>query len=128
MVPLPTPAQELLGRARILVVDDSRMLRMGISRSLRKLGVQHIEEAADGMAALERLEREPFDLMLLDMEMPLMDGLDVLGKMQTSSQLRGLPVIVISGAESIDGVWPASKWALKIIFPSPSARSCCEPG
>ena len=122
MVPLPTPAQELLGRARILVVDDSRMLRMGISRSLRKLGVQHIEEAADGMAALERLEREPFDLMLLDMEMPLMDGLDVLAKMQTSSQLRGLPVIVISGAESIDGVVACIEMGAEDYLPKPFSQ------
>ena len=51
---LPTSAQDLLGRARILVVDDSRMLRMGISRSLRELGVQNIEEAADGIARAQK--------------------------------------------------------------------------
>ena len=116
---LPTPAQDLLAAARILVVDDSRMLRMGISRSLRKIGVQQIEEAADGMAALERLEREPFDAMLLDMEMPLMDGLAVLAKMQTSANLRGLPVIVISGAESIDGVVACIEMGAEDYLPKP---------
>ena len=119
---VPTSAQELLGRARILVVDDSRMLRMGISRSLRQLGVQHIEEAADGMAALERLEREPFDLMLLDMEMPLMDGLDVLARMQNSPQLRGLPVIVISGAECIDGVVACIEMGAEDYLPKPFSQ------
>ena len=119
---VPTSAQELLGRARILVVDDSRMLRMGISRSLRRLGVQHIEEAADGMAALERLEREPFDLMLLDMEMPLMDGLDVLARMQNSPQLRGLPVIVISGAECIDGVVACIEMGAEDYLPKPFSQ------
>jgi len=122
MVPLPTSAQELLAGARILVVDDSRMLRMGISRSLRQIGVQHIEEAADGLAALERLEREPFDVMLLDMEMPLMDGLDVLAKMQTNPNLRGLPVIVISGAESIDGVVACIEMGAEDYLPKPFSQ------
>jgi len=119
---LPTSAQDLLGRARILVVDDSRMLRMGISRSLRELGVQNIEEAADGIAALERLEREPFDLMLLDMEMPLMDGLAVLARMQSNPQLRGLPVIVISGAESIEGVVACIEMGAEDYLPKPFSQ------
>ena len=119
---LPTTAQSLLSRARILVVDDSRMLRMGISRSLRQLGVQQIEEASDGMAALERLERERFDLMLLDMEMPLMDGLEVLARMQSQPQLRGIPVIVISGAESIDGVVACIEMGAEDYLPKPFSQ------
>ena len=46
------PGAELLSAARILVVDDSKMLRMGIARSLRQLGIGQIEEAVDGQHAL----------------------------------------------------------------------------
>ncbi|MEY3514793.1 MAG: Adenylate cyclase [Pseudomonadota bacterium] len=62
--------QDLLSQARVLVVDDSKMMRMGISRSLQQLGITRIEQADHGQLALERLRAEPFDLMLLDVEMP----------------------------------------------------------
>ena len=103
-MPVTIPEADLLSNARILVVDDSKMLRMGIARSLRQLGVEQIEEAVDGQHALERLEQEAFDLMLLDMEMPQMNGLAVLARMQTNPELRNLPVIVISGGEAIEEV------------------------
>ena len=97
-------AASMLKASRLLVVDDSKMMRMGIARSLRQLGVELIEEAANGRQALERLSSEPFDLMLLDVEMPEMTGREVLEQMQQSPQLRGFPVIVISGGQDIDDV------------------------
>ena len=100
----PDRAAQMLPQARLLVVDDSKMMRMGIARSLKQLGVQFIEEAAHGRQALERLLAEPFDLMLLDVEMPEMTGLEVLAQMQQHPQLRGFPVIVISGGQDIEDV------------------------
>ena len=96
--------QDLLSQARVLVVDDSKMMRMGISRSLQQLGITRIEQADHGQLALERLRAEPFDLMLLDVEMPKMTGLEVLSHMQQDAALKGFPVIVISGGEGIDDV------------------------
>jgi adenylate cyclase len=110
---------DLLGHARILVVDDSKMLRMGIARSLRKLGVNHIEEAVNGIHALERLTDEKFDLMLLDMEMPKMNGLAVLQEMQKSADLKSLPVIVISGGESMDEVVACIEMGAEDYLPKP---------
>lgn len=95
-------AAALIAAARLLVVDDSRMLRMGILRALRQLGFTHIEEASNGLQALARLREQPFDLMLLDVEMPEMNGMQVLGHMQADPSLRGLPVIVISGGQDTD--------------------------
>lgn len=114
--------EELLSNARILIVDDSRMLRMGIARSLRQLGVERIEEAVDGQHALQRLEQEAFDLMLLDMEMPQMDGLEVLARMQANPELRGLPVIVISGGESIEGVVACIEMGAEDYLPKPFSQ------
>ena len=91
--------------ARILVVDDSKMIRMGILRALRLLGLVLIEEASNGREALNRIASEPFDLMLLDIEMPEMNGMQVLEEMRTHDLIRNLPVIVISGGlDSADAV------------------------
>ena len=89
-------------KMRVLVVDDSRTLRKVLVRELRQIGPMQIEEASDGVEALEILQARTFDLVLLDMEMPELDGLGVLTALKDSGQLSGLPVIVISSAEEID--------------------------
>ena len=94
--------QLLIEKMRVLVVDDSRTLRKVLVRELRQIGPMQIEEASDGVEALEILQARTFDLVLLDMEMPELDGLGVLTALKESGQLSGLPVIVISSAEEID--------------------------
>ena len=84
---------------RVLVVDDSRTLRKLLIRELNLVGITNIQEATDGAEAVERVRAEPFDLMLLDMEMPELDGLDVLKLIKSDPVLSYLPVIVISGGE-----------------------------
>ncbi len=83
--------------ARVLLVDDSQMIRMGARRSLMQIGLTDIREVDNGMAAVELLMREPFDLMLLDMEMPQMNGMQVLELLRESPHHVWPPVIVISG-------------------------------
>jgi CheY-like chemotaxis protein len=113
---------QMLQDARLLVVDDSKMMRMGISRSLKQIGVRFIEEASHGRQALERLQAEPFDLMLLDVEMPEMTGLEVLAQMQQHPQLRGFPVIVISGGQDIDDVVRCIEMGADDYLPKPFSQ------
>lgn len=115
-------AADMLRAARLLVVDDSKMMRMGISRSLRQLGVEHIEEASNGRQALQRLQDETFDLMLLDVEMPEMTGLEVLAAMQHNPVLRGFPVIVISGGQEIDDVVRCIEMGAEDYLPKPFSQ------
>ncbi len=89
--------------ARLLVVDDNKVNRLLLTRSLEMQG-HRVASAENGRVALEMLRREPFDLMLLDMEMPEMDGFEVLGRLAKDPQLRGLPVIVTSSLESVETV------------------------
>jgi adenylate cyclase len=90
--------QEAVHAAKILVVDDSRMMRLGIIKQLKQLGFERITEAANGRDALQKVAEEPFDLMLLDIEMPEVTGIEVLAQLKEE---RGLPVpvIVISGSQ-----------------------------
>jgi phosphoserine phosphatase RsbU/P len=97
-----TALMPAIEEALVLVVDDSRTMRIALTRELNKLGFTRIAEAVDGREAIERIRREAFDLVLLDMEMPELDGMGVLLEIRNDPDLRGLPVIVISGAEQVD--------------------------
>lgn len=89
-------------KAKVLLVDDSRLIRMGLRRSLVEIGLSDITEAGDGREAIEILVREHFDLMLLDMEMPEMNGMEVLAVLRDTPHHPWPPVIVISGGTSLD--------------------------
>ena len=89
-------------KAKVLLVDDSRLIRMSLRRSLVEIGLTDITEAGDGREAIELLVREPFDLMLLDMEMPEMNGMEVLTVLRDTPHHPWPPVIVISGGTNLD--------------------------
>jgi class 3 adenylate cyclase len=109
----------MLSQARLLVVDDSKLMRMGIIRALQQLGVTHIEQADNGQAALDRLQQETFDLMLLDVQMPHMTGIEVLARLQSDPLLKGFPVIVISGGEEIEEVVQCIEMGAQDYLPKP---------
>ena len=98
----PASAGHWLARAQVLLVDDSRMMRAVLKKALGEIGFQNVVEAVDGADAVAKMQAAPFDLVLLDMEMPVMTGLEVLAAMNLAPDLKGLPVIVISGADQID--------------------------
>ena len=89
---------------RAIVVDDSRSMRAIVSRQLRELGFE-VHEAANGREALAKLsDGVPIDLVLLDWNMPEMDGFEVLVRLKSDPQLRELSVIMISALNEINYV------------------------
>jgi adenylate cyclase len=86
--------------AYLLVADDNKVNRLLLSRSVELQG-HRVASAGNGRIALEMLHRENFDLLLLDMEMPEMDGFQVLEHLAADAQLRDLPVIVTSSLEGV---------------------------
>src|SRR5438552_2186257 len=91
------------GPAHLLVVDDNKVNRLLLTRSLEQQG-HTTASAANGRIALEMLRKDEFDLVLLAMEMPEMDGFQVLEQLVKDLQLRDLPVIVTSSLEGITNV------------------------
>ncbi|TMG93721.1 MAG: adenylate/guanylate cyclase domain-containing response regulator [Betaproteobacteria bacterium] len=87
----------------MLVVDDNKVNRLLLARNLELQG-HHVATAENGRVALEMLRGEAFDLLLLDIEMPEMNGFQVLEKLVNDLQLRDLPVIVTSSLEGLDNV------------------------
>lgn len=82
----------------VLIVDDSATMRKMVLRVLEMSGVDlgEIHEAEDGLHALEVMGRHELDLILADINMPRMNGLEMTERMQASGKLNKIPVIVIS--------------------------------
>ena len=89
--------------ASLLVVDDNETNRDLLSRSLERQG-SSVQVAENGMQALDMVRSEDFDLVLLDVLMPEMDGLEVLRELKADESSRDVPVIVLSSLDDTDGV------------------------
>ncbi|MEL6467520.1 MAG: adenylate/guanylate cyclase domain-containing protein [Pseudomonadota bacterium] len=88
---------------RVLIVDDNKVNRLLMTRSVEQLGHTAVV-AENGRIAMEMLAEQPFDIMLLDIEMPEMDGFQVLEALKANPKLRDLPVIVTSSVEGLDNI------------------------
>ena len=107
--------------ARLLVVDDNKVNRLLLKRNLELQG-HRVAVAENGRVALEMLRREPYDLVLLDIEMPEMDGFEVLAAIKADPELRGLPVIVTSSVEGLDNIVRCIELGAEDYLPKPVNR------
>jgi two-component system cell cycle response regulator len=105
-------------QGRILVVDDYVLNRMQLKRSLEQQG-HTVALAENGRQALEMLQVDSFDLMLLDILMPEMDGFEVLARLKGDPGRRDLPVIVISALDEMDNVIRCIAMGAEDFLPKP---------
>lgn len=92
-----------MGR-EILVVDDDQAIRTMLVMNLQLEGYD-TREAADGIEALDLVEQAMPDLMILDVMMPNLDGLDVLSRLRADPKTQTIPVIVLSARSSNEDQW-----------------------
>ena len=83
-------------RHRILIVEDSPTMRQLLAFALKRLKDVDIVEAQDGMDGLRKLTADAFDLALLDINMPVMDGLKLISLVRGEDSLKGMPIVVIT--------------------------------
>jgi two-component system chemotaxis response regulator CheY len=85
-------------KVRALIVDDSSVMRKIIERSLRQAGIDlaEVREAGNGAEALGVLNQGGVDLILCDINMPVMDGIEFLRQLQTTGTAKGVPVVMIT--------------------------------
>ena len=88
---------------KLLIVDDNKVNRILLSRGVEHHG-HKVETAVNGKEALEMLKRNSYDLMLLDIEMPEMNGYEVLEACLQDDELRNIPIIMTSSLDEIDSV------------------------
>jgi adenylate cyclase len=101
---LMTPSNAVLtATGRVLLADDDASNRELLRRRLEKIGYE-VTAAGDGEEALALVRAQQFDLVLLDLLMPGLDGREVLSRIKKDPSLRDLPVIMISALDQVDGI------------------------
>jgi two-component system chemotaxis response regulator CheY len=85
-----------MDRKRILIVEDSPTMRQLLVFALRRLKDVDIVEAQDGMDGLRKVSSDHFDLALVDINMPVMDGLKLISLIRGEESLRDIPIVVIT--------------------------------
>ncbi len=89
---------------KILAVDDEEFNLKLLLRHLDKEGLSNVSTASNGLEALKAMRGDAFDLVLMDIEMPEMDGIATLEALKSDMKLRDIPVIMISGVESMESI------------------------
>mgnify|MGYP001817882328 FL=1 len=103
---------------RLLIVDDNKVNRLLLARHIDLLG-HRFALAENGRVALEMLRSEPFDLLLLDIEMPELDGFTVLEQLKADPALRDVPVIVTSSLEGMENIVRCIELGAEDYLPKP---------
>ncbi|HLK65284.1 MAG TPA: response regulator [Bryobacteraceae bacterium] len=116
--PAPVRATPDDAAGRLLIVEDNPANRDLLRRRLEKEGHQ-VQEAENGRQAIDRLASEEFDLMLLDIMMPEMNGFEVLARVKQNPRLNGLPVIMISALDEIQSVVRCIQMGAEDYLPKP---------
>ncbi len=93
-----------MNEVRTLIVDDASVMRKIVERSLRQAGIEPlvVHEAGNGAEAIDVLKVAEVDLILLDINMPGMDGLEFMGQIRRQNLAAGVPVVMVT-TESGEG-------------------------
>jgi class 3 adenylate cyclase len=104
--------------SHILVVDDNKMNRLLLARGLEQQG-HRVSFAENGRQALEMLHGQGFDLVLLDVLMPEMDGYQVLSELMADTELKNVPVVMVSAVGELDSVAKCIEMGAEDYLPKP---------
>src|ERR1700675_1129944 len=115
-----------MDKIRALIVDDSSVMRKIVERSLRQAGIEleKVVEAANGAEALAALQSNVVDLILCDINMPVMDGLEFVRQAATVETAKGVDIVILGNA------WtgtPVAEAATQIQVPAAAASKTAKP-
>ncbi len=88
----------------VLIVDDMRSMRAIVRRVLQEMGFKNLHEAGDGSEALSLLHSKEIDLVICDVEMPKMDGIELLDEVDKDEKLKDIPFIMLTALNNRDKV------------------------
>lgn len=97
------------GKIKFLVVDDFSTMRRIVRNLLKELGFTNVDEAEDGVAALQKLQGGGFDFIVTDWNMPNMDGLTLLQTVRADPNLKALPVLMITAEAKKENIIAAAQ-------------------
>jgi len=94
---------------KFLVVDDFATMRRIIRNLLKELGFNNVDEAEDGVNALQKLRNEQFDFVVSDWNMPNMTGIDLLRSIRADDSLKRLPVLMVTAEAKKENIIAAAQ-------------------
>jgi two-component system chemotaxis response regulator CheY len=94
---------------RVLIVDDYNTMLRILRNLLRQLEFVNVDEATNGQEALDKMQREPFDLVISDWNMAPMTGLDLLRSVRADASLRKTPFIMVTAESKTENVIAAKQ-------------------
>ncbi len=94
---------------KFLVVDDFSTMRRIVRNLLKELGFVNVQEAEDGVDALNKLRNDPFDFVVTDWNMPNMTGIELLRHIRSDAALKHLPVLMVTAEAKKENIIEAAK-------------------
>jgi two-component system chemotaxis response regulator CheY len=94
---------------KFLVVDDFSTMRRIVRNLLKELGFSNVDEAEDGVAALQKLRGSSFDFVVSDWNMPNMDGLTLLRNIRSDAALKSIPVLMVTAEAKKENIVAAAQ-------------------
>ncbi len=94
---------------KILVVDDAPMIRRILKNLLKEMGFNNIEEAEDGMVALQKLRSQKFDFVITDWNMPNLTGIELVQEIRKDPNLKHLPIMMVTAEAKKENIILALK-------------------
>lgn len=96
-------------KMKFLVVDDFSTMRRIVRNLLKELGFTNVDEAEDGVIALQKLKSSEFDFLVTDWNMPNMTGIELLRAVRADAALKGLPVLMITAEAKKENIIEAAQ-------------------
>ena len=111
---------------KFLVVDDFSTMRRIVRGLLKEIGHANVDEAEDGVSALEALRRTTFDFVITDINMPNMDGFELLGEIKKDELLKHLPVLMVTAEARKEDIVRAAREGAAGYIVKPFTRTTLE--
>jgi two-component system chemotaxis response regulator CheY len=111
---------------KFLIVDDFSTMRRIVRNLLKEIGYVNADEAEDGTAALAKLRSQPFDFVLSDINMPKMNGFELLKEIRADGALKALPVLLITAEAKKEDIVTAAQAGASGYIVKPFTKATLE--
>ncbi|MEO8133099.1 MAG: chemotaxis response regulator CheY [Betaproteobacteria bacterium] len=111
---------------KFLIVDDFSTMRRIVRNLLKEIGYASAEEAEDGVAALQKLRSQTFDFVVSDLNMPRMNGFDLLREIRADAMLKHLPVLLVTAEAKKEDIVQAAQSGASGYIVKPFTRGTLE--
>lgn len=111
---------------KFLIVDDFSTMRRIVRNLLKEIGYENADEAEDGVAALAKLRSGAFDFVVSDINMPNMNGFELLAQIRADESLKGLPVLMVTAEAKKEDIVTAAQAGANGYIVKPFTKATLE--